>query len=158
MEEKFFEIEDGVLTKCTGNEKDVVIPAYVKKIYRYAFTGCTSVETISIPAGVMELGTYIYSYDEEYFGKMFGGDDYKQYNLPEICWDAFAGCASLASVSIPASVEEIGMYAFSGCTSLEEVRYTGTKEEWAAVKKEENWKAGVPARKMTCADRKALFK
>ena len=107
MEEKLFVIEDGVLIQYNGNEKDVVIPAYVKKIYRYAFTGCTSVETISIPAGVMELGTYIYSDDEEYFGKMFGGDDYKQYNLPEICWDAFAGC-----------------------TSLKEIRYGGTTAQW----------------------------
>ncbi len=60
MEEKNFVIEDGVLIQYNGNEKDVVIPAYVKKIYRHAFAGCTSVETISIPAGVMELGTYIY--------------------------------------------------------------------------------------------------
>ena len=107
MEEKLFKVSDGVLIKYTGNEKDVAIPAYVKKIYRYAFAGCTSVETISIPAGVMELGTYIYSYDEEYFEKMFRGDDYKQYNLPEICWDAF-----------------------EGCTSLREIRYGGTTAQW----------------------------
>ncbi|MCR5623053.1 MAG: leucine-rich repeat domain-containing protein, partial [Treponema sp.] len=98
MEEKNFEIEDGVLFKYTGNEKDVVIPAYVKKIYRYAFDGCTSVETISIPAGVMEIGTDMYSYYEECFEEMFDDDDYEQYDLPEICWGAFEGCTSLKEI------------------------------------------------------------
>lgn len=157
MEEKFFEIEDGVLTKCTGNEKDVVIPEGVTKIEAPAFTGspfwpCESLETVHIPLCVTELGHMA----------SFRCTSLKSIDIPDsvtiIGFEAFDGCASLASVSIPASVAEIGMYAFSGCTSLEEVRYTGTKEEWAAVKKEENWKAGVPARKMTCADRKALFK
>ncbi len=107
MEEKLFVIEDGVLTKYTGNEKNVSIPACVKKIYRYAFAGCTSVETISIPAGVMEIGTDMYSYYEECFEEMFDDDDYEQYDLPEICWGAF-----------------------EGCTSLKEIRYGGTMAQW----------------------------
>jgi hypothetical protein len=31
---------------------------------------------------------------------------------------AFSGCTSLASITLPASVTQIGGYAFSGCTSL----------------------------------------
>ena len=107
MEEKLFVIEDGVLIKYTGNEKNVSIPACVTKICRYAFDGCTSVETISIPAGVMEIGTDMYSYYEECFEEMFDDDDYEQYDLPEICWGAF-----------------------EGCTSLKEIRYGGTMAQW----------------------------
>ena len=122
-------VEHGSVAYLDKNVADVEIPAGIREIDPNAFRDCTSLASVIIPAGVMEIGPY-----------------------------AFAGCTSLVSVSIPASVRKIGTYAFSGCTSLEEVRYTGTKEEWAAVKKEANWKAGVPARKMTCADRKALFK
>ncbi len=122
-------VEHGSVAYLDKNVADVAVPAGITEIEPNAFRDCTLLASVSIPEGVTEIGPY-----------------------------AFAGCTSLASVIIPGSVAEIGMYAFSGCTSLEEVRYTGTKEEWAAVKKEENWKAGVPARKMTCADRKALFK
>lgn len=78
--------------------------------------------------------------------------------MTELGHMAFFRCTSLKSIDIPDSVTRIGFEAFEGCASLEEVLHTGTKEEWAAVKKEANWKAGVPARKMTCAERKALFK
>ena len=47
---------------------------------------------------------------------------------------AFASCTSLTSVTIPESVTEIDWYAFDRCENLTDVYYTGTEEQWNAIK------------------------
>ncbi len=54
-----------------------------------AFSGCSSLTSIAIPASVTSIGEY-----------------------------AFRGCSSLTSIEIPASVTSIGDYVFSGCTNF----------------------------------------
>ncbi|MDE6773738.1 MAG: leucine-rich repeat domain-containing protein, partial [Treponemataceae bacterium] len=49
---------------------------------------------------------------------------------------AFEGCTSLTSVTIGDDVTEIGEYAFYDCTSLTTINYTGTKEDWNGIDKE----------------------
>ena len=51
-----------------------------------------------------------------------------------------------ADVVIPGSVTKIGESAFNGCSSLKEIRFAGTKEQWEAVKKGEDWNKDVPAK------------
>ena len=63
-----FEIKDGV----------GIIPDGTKKIKKYAFTGCTSLKSITIPESVTNI------------------ED-----------NAFRGCTSLQSITIPESVTEI---------------------------------------------------
>jgi hypothetical protein len=71
---------------------------------------------------------------------------------------AFENCKSLVSVSIPASVTFIEYYemldcvSFTGCTSLKEIRYGGTKSQWAAVVKSDDWNDVAPAKSVICTD------
>lgn len=48
-------------------------------------------------------------------------NDGKNYTVTSIGDNAFDGCTSLTSVSIPESVETIGDYAFDGCDNLVDV-------------------------------------
>ena len=91
-------IFDNFEKKCEIGENDSyisflirkdMIPSSVTSIGNYAFSGCSSLTSITIPSSVTSIGD-----------------------------GAFCQCSSLTSITIPSSVTSIGNYAFSGCSSL----------------------------------------
>ncbi len=96
-EDSDFLIENGVLTRYTGNGGDVTIPDGVTEIGERAFFDCASLTSIRIPDGVIKLGQY-----------------------------AFGQCSNLTSIIISDSVTEIGAYAFWGCRNLTSVNIPGS--------------------------------
>ena len=98
--------------------KTSVIPSdgSVTTIGSYAFQGCSSLESISIPSSVTTIG----------YRAFYGCSSLASVSIPEgvtsIESSAFYGCSSLASIAIPSSVTSIGGgSAFSGCSSLESI-------------------------------------
>ncbi|MBQ6479995.1 MAG: leucine-rich repeat protein, partial [Anaerolineaceae bacterium] len=79
-------------------------PTGVTSIDKYTFSGCTSLESITIPSTVTSIGNY-----------------------------AFSGCTGLTSITIPSGVTSIGNYAFSGCSRLQDIYYSGTQTQWNKV-------------------------
>ena len=109
----------------------ITIPDSVTSIGYYAFNGCTALESITIPfVGATKDGT-----SDTHFGYIFGAQDHYDRNddvpasLKEVIItggasigdEAFYGCNSLTSVTIPDSVTSIGDYAFYSCDSLTSV-------------------------------------
>ena len=88
-----FVIEDGVLKKYNGFDKDVVIPDGVTSIANYAFQNDKNIVSVTIPDGVLSLG-----------------------------YDVFESCEALESVTFPDSTTNIGTYTFMNCSSLKNVR------------------------------------
>ena len=86
------------------NVKEVILKSGVESIGEYAFGGCTSLMSISIPDSITSIGN-----------------------------SAFSDCSSLTSISISDSVTSIGVGAFEGCLSLTKVNYTGTIDQWAEI-------------------------
>lgn len=109
------------VTGYTGEESNVVIPKThqgkpVKKIDSFAFSGCTSLTSITIPDGVLFIG------DRAFFGCTSLTDITIPNSVIDIGKQAFSGCTSLTSITIPDNVTSIGTNAFTGCTSLTSMR------------------------------------
>ena len=52
---------------------------------------------------------------------------------------AFYNCEGVTEAIIPDSVKSIGEYAFYGCKLLKNIRYGGSKPDWEALPKGNNW-------------------
>ena len=93
---------------------DLVIPDGVTEI-KNVFSGCSSIESITIPDSVTSIGE----------GAFSGCKNLKNVTIPDsvtsIGGSAFYGCSGLESITIPGSVTSIGGKAFYECGSLENV-------------------------------------
>ncbi|MBR4760762.1 MAG: leucine-rich repeat protein [Lachnospiraceae bacterium] len=118
-----FVIEDGVLTKYTGSDSQVVVPDTVTKIGNSAFikkennttVDNTTLQSVKFDGNVTEIGEYA-------FGRC---TSLVSVALPDsvtvIGKNAFKDCSSLVFINMPASLQTIGYQAFSGCEQLTEV-------------------------------------
>ena len=84
-----------------------------------AFSDCTSLTSIEIPASVETIEWYAFSYCTSLKTVTFE----KGSKLKMIQYNTFRDCTSLTTIEIPASVETIERGAFSGCTSLQTVTF-----------------------------------
>ena len=96
-----------------NNQTDVVIPEYYKgkkvvSIESYAFSGCDSIENLTIGSNIKTIGAY-----------------------------AFNNCSGLTEITLTDNIEQIGEGAFSGCTSLKEltIPFIGEKINTNSVEK-----------------------
>ena len=88
-----------------------------------AFEDCSGLTSIAIPNGVTSIGDY-----------------------------AFEDCSSLTSITIPNSVMSIGDRAFSWCSWLRSITFNGTKAQWNAISKGNNWNYVTGKYTIHCTD------
>ena len=105
----------------------VTIPDSVTSIGDWAFSDCSSLTSITIPDGVTSIDEYAFS----------GCSSLTSITIPDSVasigdW-AFFNCRSLTSITIGEGVTSIGYRAFYSCDSLETVYYRGSEEEWNEI-------------------------
>ena len=90
---------------------NVTIPNGVTRIERYAFWGCDSLTSITIPDSVTSI-------DDGAFSCTSLTSITIPNSVTSIGSYVFQACTSLTSITIPDSVTSIGSYAFGNCSSL----------------------------------------
>lgn len=113
---------------CYCSPTSVTIPDSVTTMEWSVFSGCTSLESISVEKNNQSYSSVngvLFNKDKSEFVCYPAGKNDKSYIIPNGVttigdW-AFDDCTSLASITIPDSVTTIGGYAFKGCTSLSSV-------------------------------------
>ena len=100
------------------NLKSVVLSESVEDIDNYAFSGCSSLETIEMP-GVTSISDYAF----------YDCTSLKSIEMPmvkSIFGKVFENCTSLETVTIPSQTEYIGYQAFYKCSQLRQVVFERT--------------------------------
>ena len=133
-----------VVTSCTSTASGTIdIPSTysgvsVTHIGNGAFSGCTRITEVNIPASVTDVGSNAFDGCDMLKTVNFAGEtvgiasaafnnctSLESINLPSklkaIPERMFYGCSSLASIEIPSTVTSIGKEAFGICKSLEAV-------------------------------------
>ena len=77
-----------------------------------AFSGCSSLSAIELPAGLESLGNYAFLYCSSLSAIELPA------GLKSLGNSAFQGCSSLSAIELPAGLESLGHRAFAGCSSL----------------------------------------
>jgi len=170
--------DDGTYYICSGigtcTDTDIVIGNYheglpVKEIGEWSFNDSTSITSVTIANGVLTIGDCAFVSGDNItsvtipdsvtrIGKSAFNSCHSlaRINIPSSVTiiDAFAFryCKSLTSITIPNSVTNINQEAFQDCVNLTELRYNGTKVQWSAISKGENWNDSVPATYVQCTD------
>ena len=110
-----FDVENGVLIKYRGRDRDVVIPAGITSIAEEAFQYSHNLVSLTITEGVTEIGNEAF----------YSCEDLVSITIPSsvknIGSSAFHGCKKLVSVAIPEGIEVIGDHSFWNCERLERV-------------------------------------
>lgn len=99
-------------SRCAALKK-ITIGKSTKRIERYALYGCTSLETIEIPEGCVELSGFN------------GCESLKHIPIPrsvkKLGDNAFSECKQFESFIVPEGIEELGNRIFENCTNLKEI-------------------------------------
>lgn len=146
---------------CSGLTS-VTISNSVMSIGRDAFYGCSDLTSIVVPDSVTMVGKDAFCdtawYNNQPDGVVYVGKVVYKYkgmmrNPSSIILEndtrsivdyAFEYCNGMVSITIPNSVTSIGEKAFLSCVRLTSITYTGTMEQWNAIRKGNLWDYGVP--------------
>ena len=122
------------ITKYIGSGGAVTIPAVMSVSgsslmvtnIKYAFNGCTSLTSVTIPSSIISIGDFSFQ----------GCTNLTNITIPNgissIGYCAFNSCTSLTSITIPASVNSIGDEVFENCTSLASIMVDGSNSNYSS--------------------------
>ena len=131
-------IGSGVFSGCTGLTS-ITIPDSVTSIGYRAFYNCSGLTSVTTGNGVTSIGSSAFE----------GCKGLTSITIPDsvtsIGSNAFRNCSRLTRVTIGNNVTSIGSSAFNGCSRLSIINFNGTKAQWNAISKGDDWRYNMPS-------------
>ena len=90
----------------------LTLPSSVTSIGGHAFSGCSSLTSLTLPSSVTSIGEFAFRYCSGLTSLTIPS------GVTTIDYYAFADCSGLTSLTIPSGVTWIGDYAFAWCSGL----------------------------------------
>ena len=90
----------------------LTLPSSVTSIGGHAFEKCSGLTSLTLPSSVTSIGEFAFRYCSGLTSLTLPS------GVTSIGMSAFEYCSSLTSLTLPSSVNEIGIYAFHGCSGL----------------------------------------
>ena len=129
-----FQIENGILTRITGKDRELVIPPEVTEIAPDAGADVYDLDKITISGNVRRVGSKAFVFNrvkelvieegvEEIGDMAFMFAHVETLSLPQslkrIGAQAFSSCGQLRKLQLPSGLTELGAGAFHGCENLD---------------------------------------
>ena len=127
------------------NLTDLIIKSGTTCIGEDAFTG-SNITSVTIPDSVTSIGERAFSSCKNLTNVTIGN------GITTIIRGVFSNCSSLTNVTIPNSVIVLGDASFYACSSLTKITFSGTKEQWGAITKYDNWDKESKGYTVYCTD------
>jgi len=137
---------DKILIGYTGEETELTLPEGITEINQGAFYGNNKITSITIPDSVTSIGEWAFSWCSSLTSVTLGN------SVTSIGQHAFSSCSGLTSITISASVIHIEYYAFGDCSSLTSITFQGTKTQWDAIFKHDEWDTRAVSYTVHCTD------
>ena len=134
-----------------SNLLNIFFPNSVESIENYAFSNCDPITSVFISRSIRNIGEGIFYNCEKLttvvLPKNISEIGYRTFynckslknitlteNITTIGVEAFYGCSCLEYLIIPTSMTTINSDSFFNCTSLTDVYYTGSADDWAKIR------------------------
>ena len=124
-------ITEPCFSNC-GHLKSIKLPTKLSSISATClFRSCASLETIDIPASIDKIDIQCFANCSSLEAINFLGD------IKTIEKEAFDNCMALKTIAFSKALSKIGKHAFYGNKVLSDLDYSGTKEDWERIEKDE---------------------
>lgn len=90
----------------------LVVPAQASAVGQRAFTGCSSLKSVTFSQGIVSIGDYAFSNCSNLSVLSFPA------SLQSIGAGGFSFCGNISSIQVPANLRSVGSGAFYGCSGL----------------------------------------
>lgn len=130
---------------CTSLES-ITIPDSVTSIKPAAFSGCSSLKNITIPDGITEVGSMAFKNCTSLTSIIFPE------GVKYLGNETLYVCTALTTVNLPKSITRFDYRAVTGDRNLTTINYAGTTAEWNNITKDSQWNYSTNTITVNCSD------